>query len=274
MSRDPHSTVAPLAAGLLMASGSAQSSFDDRCIPAVALLGNPGGSLDDQAARIPLPITLLTAASTLRAAGQGHFVDAFETTVNQAAEGAIPQTLEIVGQTVSDMSVQDVRGIPAGDADVAIRFLRAHAGESPHATILPLISEATDAAGATAGHETLIRQAVGLLVGLPFGGLVDTGSVDLDQYVAAKTTDRLFVKLAAEEKAMRQDALARKTDLLELFCYLKQILVVVERMWAKTPNYRGVHCDATEAVEVRLGAAGLGIPYPQRDVHIYERKAA
>jgi len=35
-----------------------------------------------------------------------------------------------------------------------------------------------------------------------------------------------------------------------------------------------VFFDATEAVKLRLDEAGIGIPYPQRDVHLYEHKAA
>lgn len=49
---------------------------------------------------------------------------------------------------------------------------------------------------------------------------------------------------------------------------------LIMRMWAKTGDYWGVYFDATEAVKLRLDKAGIGIPYPQRDVHIYEHKAA
>jgi small conductance mechanosensitive channel len=46
------------------------------------------------------------------------------------------------------------------------------------------------------------------------------------------------------------------------------------RMWTKTGDYWGVHFDATETIKLRLDEAGIGIPYPQRDVHVYEHKAA
>ncbi|MGD1982330.1 MAG: DUF4197 domain-containing protein [Chromatiaceae bacterium] len=182
---------------------------------AVALLGQPGGFLDDQTVRIPLPGAVGSAAQALRTAGQGAYVDAFEQTVNQAAEQAIPQTLEIVKQTVSDMSLQDVRGILNGGDDAATRFLRERAGGSLQSAVLPIVSEATDAAGATSAYKALQRQADGLLGGLPLGGLVDTGGLDLDRYVADKTLDGLFVKLAAEEKRIREDPVARTTDLLK-----------------------------------------------------------
>ncbi|MDJ0741434.1 MAG: mechanosensitive ion channel [Gammaproteobacteria bacterium] len=49
---------------------------------------------------------------------------------------------------------------------------------------------------------------------------------------------------------------------------------LVMRMWGKTADYWGIHFDATEAVKLRLDDAGIGIPYPQRDVHLYEHKVA
>ena len=49
---------------------------------------------------------------------------------------------------------------------------------------------------------------------------------------------------------------------------------LVMRMWGKTADYWGIYFDATEAVKLRLDEAGIGIPYPQRDVHLYEHKVA
>ena len=61
---------------------------------AVSLLGRSGGFLNDKSVRIPLPGVLGTAAKGLRAAGQGQYVDAFETTVNRAAEQAVPEAAD------------------------------------------------------------------------------------------------------------------------------------------------------------------------------------
>lgn len=184
---------------------------------AVELLGQPGGYLDDPSVRIPLPGALGTAAKALRAAGQGQYVDAFETTVNRAAEDAVPQTLDIVENTVRNMSLEDVRGILSGGDDSATQFLRKHAGPQLREAILPIVSRATDSAGATSAYKALKAEADGLLGGFGggLGGLVDTGSLDLDGYVADETLDGLFVKLAAEEKAIRENPAARTTDILK-----------------------------------------------------------
>ena len=46
------------------------------------------------------------------------------------------------------------------------------------------------------------------------------------------------------------------------------------RVWVKSADYWDVYFHATETVKLRLDEAGIGIPYPQRDVHLYEHKAA
>jgi len=41
------------------------------------------------------------------------------------------------------------------------------------------------------------------------------------------------------------------------------------RPWSKTTDYWDVYWDVTKAVKQRFDAEGIGIPYPQRDVHLY-----
>jgi hypothetical protein len=183
---------------------------------AVGLLGKNGGFLNDASVRIPLPGSLDTVASGLRMAGQGKYVDDFELTVNRAAEQAVPATLEIVQDTVENMTLDDVRGILAGGDDAATRFLQQRAGDSMRAAILPIVSQATDQAGATAAYKALVDQAGGAVGSLgSLGGLLNTGSLDLDSYVTDKAMDGLFLKLAAEEKKIRQNPVARSTELLQ-----------------------------------------------------------
>lgn len=48
----------------------------------------------------------------------------------------------------------------------------------------------------------------------------------------------------------------------------------VVRVWTKTADYWGVKFDATETIKNRFDAEGIGIPFPQRDVHIVSGNAA
>ena len=45
----------------------------------------------------------------------------------------------------------------------------------------------------------------------------------------------------------------------------------VIRPWVKTADYWSVFFDTTETVKKRFDAEGIGIPYPQRDVHMYQQ---
>ncbi len=46
----------------------------------------------------------------------------------------------------------------------------------------------------------------------------------------------------------------------------------VVRAWVKSGDYWGVFFDTTEAVKLRFDQEGIELPYPQRDVHLYEEK--
>jgi len=48
----------------------------------------------------------------------------------------------------------------------------------------------------------------------------------------------------------------------------------VFRLWVNSADYWDVFFDTNEMVKNRFDAAGIGIPFPQRDVHLYEHKAA
>ena len=43
----------------------------------------------------------------------------------------------------------------------------------------------------------------------------------------------------------------------------------VVRPWTKAEHYWDVHFNVHEQVKLRLDEAGIGIPFPQRDVHVY-----
>jgi len=49
---------------------------------------------------------------------------------------------------------------------------------------------------------------------------------------------------------------------------------LVVRPWCKAADYWQVYFDITEAAKAGLEADGISIPFPQRDVHIYEQQAA
>lgn len=47
----------------------------------------------------------------------------------------------------------------------------------------------------------------------------------------------------------------------------------VVRPWVKTEDYWNVYWDITRAVKIRFDQEGISIPFPQRDVHVYQENA-
>jgi small conductance mechanosensitive channel len=44
----------------------------------------------------------------------------------------------------------------------------------------------------------------------------------------------------------------------------------VVRPWVKVSDYWGVYFDLTEKIKKAFDANGVSIPFPQRDVHMYQ----
>jgi len=42
------------------------------------------------------------------------------------------------------------------------------------------------------------------------------------------------------------------------------------RAWVNTPDYWGVYFDTNEKIKKAFDAEGISIPFPQRDVHMYQ----
>jgi len=176
---------------------------------AIDLLGRDGGFLNDGQVRIPLPGTLQKVEKGLRAVGQEHLADEFIATLNHAAEQAVPETAAIFGDAIKEMTLDDAKGILKGPDDAATQYFRDKSSTHLKTAILPIVKQATEKAGVTKSYKKLIGGA-GVL-----GQLMESDSLDLDKYVTGKTLDGLFLKLAQEEKQIRENPLARSTDLLK-----------------------------------------------------------
>ena len=48
----------------------------------------------------------------------------------------------------------------------------------------------------------------------------------------------------------------------------------IVRPWVNTADYWDVYWDITRAVKLRFDAEGVSIPFPQRDIHLYQASAA
>jgi len=171
--------------------------------------------------RIPLPGKLEQAGKLARQLGQGAKVDAFELSMNRAAEKAVPQVAEIFGDAIRKMTLDDARGILTGGDHAATDYFRRVAGEALTARIHPIVAKATDSVGVTQKYKAFMSGSSSGALGGLLGALDHDKSthggtaLDLDDYVTAKTLDGLFTEIGAQEQSIRTNPGARTTDLLK-----------------------------------------------------------
>ena len=94
---------------------------------------------------------------------------------------------------------------------------------------------------------------VDVAIGIEYGADID------------KARQVLLDLLAKDERVLREPAaVVVVTELADSSVNL------AVRSWAKVDDYWGVFCDTLEKGKVALEGAGIGIPFPQRDVHLYQ----
>ena len=173
----------------------------------VGRLGRPDGFNADPEVHIPLPGSLDTVRSALRTVGQSGLLDDLELRLNRAAEVATPKAKELFWQAISEMTLEDARGILDGPSDSATRYFQGKMSEPLGASMRPVVDESLAEAGAVQAYD----RAMGQYRAIPF---VPDAKANLTDYVLEKGIDGIFHYLGQEEAAIRSDPAQRTTDLL------------------------------------------------------------
>ena len=176
---------------------------------AVDNLGKTGGFLNNSNVRIPMPEKLEKVESLLRKSGKEEYADEFVTTMNRAAESAVPLTLGILKKGIADMNIEDAKNILNGPDDAATQYLKKTGSEQLNAQISPIVKEATSRAGVTAVYKKMYDK-------LGFAGkYLNLQDYNVDAYVTQKTMSGLFTMIAQEEKKIRDNPAARTSEILK-----------------------------------------------------------
>lgn len=176
---------------------------------AVDELGQTNGFLSDARVRIPIPPALERVESALRTLKQDRYADEFIVTMNRAAEAAVPEAGAVLGDAIRRMTLDDARQILNGPDNAATLYFRRVGEERLTTRMRPIVSEATSKTGVTSSYKTFVDKA-------GFAArLAGADSVDIDSYVTERALDGLFLLIAEEEKRIRENPLARSTDILK-----------------------------------------------------------
>jgi hypothetical protein len=157
--------------------------------------------------RIPLPPEIQKIESKLRQVGLGDEVDKFILTLNRGAEDAAKEAKPIFINAIKQMTVQDAWGILKGEDDAATAYLKRTTSASLREKFKPVIANSLNKVSATKYYSEIVTN----YNKIPF---VEKINPDLDDYATTRAMDGLFLLIAGEEKKIREDPLARTTELL------------------------------------------------------------
>lgn len=173
----------------------------------VAQLGAVDGFNLDPAIHIPLPKGLARVQKALGAIGLSSLMDDLELRLNRAAELATPAAKELFFNAIEEMTLADARGILTGPDDSATRYFQGKMSQPLAQAMRPLVDDALKDAGAVQAYD----RVMGEYRNLPF---VPDVKADLSAHVLKLGIDGIFFYIAKEEAAIRNDPVARTTDLL------------------------------------------------------------
>ncbi len=190
------------------ASAGLKAALQKGASAAVESLGKPDGFLGNALVRIPLPGFLEKAAGLLRTLGQGGKIDELVTSMNRAAEAAVPQAKDMLVNAVKSMSVQDAKKI-LGGGDTAVTTFFAEKTRTPlEGKFLPVVTQATEKVGLAAQYNDIAGKAAGM-------GLMKKEDANIQQYVTGKSLDGLYLMIGEEEKKIRQDPIGTGSNILK-----------------------------------------------------------
>ncbi len=167
---------------------------------AVKNLAKENGYLGNDKVRIPLPDSMKKADSLLRQFGMGSYADDLVTSMNRAAEAAVPEAKTLLIGAVKKMTVADAKAILTGGDDAATQYFRKTTETALAGKFKPIVARSMQKVKLAQTYDRFAGK------GAQFG-LVDERDAKLDDYITRKTLDGLFLMMAEEEKAIRANPL-------------------------------------------------------------------
>jgi hypothetical protein len=180
---------------------------------AVAMLGATDGFLQDASVKIPIPENLQKVERTLRTLRQQALADQFVTTLNRAAEQAVPQAVAVLSDAVTQMTLADAKEILTSTNQAATAYFRRTSETNLFQRFLPIVEGATERTGVTRAYKQMTDKAS--IGGFSAASFLGADAADLDGYVTRKALDGLFLKIGQEEQRIRENPVARTTELLQ-----------------------------------------------------------
>lgn len=190
------------------ATGGLKEALIQGAGKAVSKLGAVDGFMGNPQVKIPLPDTLKKAEKTMRVLGMGKQADELVLRMNRAAEAAVPEAKTLLVDAVKQMSVTDAKNILTGGDDAATQYFKKTTSGPMAAKFLPIVKKATEDVQLAQQYNKFAQ------TGMKYG-LVKKEQANLEEYVTQKALDGVYLMMAAEEKAIRENPMGQASSLLK-----------------------------------------------------------
>ncbi|AHW58876.1 Protein of unknown function [Draconibacterium orientale] len=188
----------------------------------VDILGAQDGYYKDELVKILLPPEAdMIVDNVGKVPGGQKLLDDVLLHINRAAEDAAKEAAPIFVNSIKSMTFNDAVGILKGNDNAATSYLHKTTYDQLFALYRPKIKSSVEkelvgGVSTKESWDTLVgkwNQVAGSFLGQTAGlKKVDT---QLEDYLTAKALDGVFLKIAGEEKLIREDPAARVTSLLK-----------------------------------------------------------
>ncbi|BDT69684.1 hypothetical protein os1_38760 [Comamonadaceae bacterium OS-1] len=185
-----------------------KAALEKAAVAAVGLLGQTDGFLGNEKVRIPLPGYLDSAAKMLKNLGQGQRVDELITSMNRAAEAAVPLAKDALVGAVKSMNFTDAKNILSGGDNAMTTFFADKTREPLFTKFLPVVTKSTEKVGAAEKYNQFAGKAAAF-------GLVKKEDASIQDYITRKALDGLYTMIGEQEKSIRQDPVGTGSAVLK-----------------------------------------------------------
>lgn len=172
-----------------------------------AILSKPDGFFANAALKILMPPDAKKIENTLRNIGMSKQVDEAILTMNRAAEDACKSAAPIFISAIKEMTISDALGILKGSDTSATSYLQQKTNLALTNAFRPTIEKSLEKTNATKYWNTLINAYNGFSL--------KKINPDLVGYVTAQSMNGIYTQIAAAEKDIRKNPLARTSEVLK-----------------------------------------------------------
>jgi hypothetical protein len=190
------------------ASGGLKEALTQGVDKAVNMLGTTDGFMGNSEVKIPLPNSLQKAQKMMKMMGLGRQSDELVIKMNRAAEAAVPEAKTLLVDSIKKMTVADAKAILSGPQDAATQYFKKTTSTQMAAKFLPIVEKATANVQLADYYNKYAEQGSKL-------GLVKKEDANINQYVTKKALDGVYLMIAKEEAAIRQDPVGQASSLLK-----------------------------------------------------------